>query len=345
MKTYDGISIRSAASFREEARAALRGKWKSAFLLGLVILLMAGSIIGAEFTYSSAAETAFGLDQLTASIGPFTSISLWNEGRLFTDLWQSDGYYPIMIRYSPLFVAAAALTALFFIILSPIVSIAQVRLSNTLLDHQTPDFSIFHVSGRQYWLFVRTGLLAFWLAFWPTLILCFCAGLIAMFIPDMPILIALPIIAGVIIVLVRSLRYAATSYLVALRPEITAREAVRVSVQIMKGRRWRMVCLALSFIGWELLYTALLSIVQTVLNTTPVIIPAMLICPLAFVPLSIYITVSSTAFLRDADSRTNGQTPVSDMADNLISSDAAAAPEPLVQNEETPDDPWADDQK
>ena len=47
--------------------------------------------------------------------------------------------------------------------------------------------------------------------------------------------------------------YAMTSYILAEHPELTAREAISRSKQLMAGNRWRLFCLDFSFIGWRLL--------------------------------------------------------------------------------------------
>jgi len=44
-----------------------------------------------------------------------------------------------------------------------------------------------------------------------------------------------------------------TPFILVENPEMTAREAIRESKELMKGNKWRLFCLELSFIGWELL--------------------------------------------------------------------------------------------
>ena len=47
--------------------------------------------------------------------------------------------------------------------------------------------------------------------------------------------------------------YSMVNYVIADNPDMTAREALRESKRIMKGNRWRLFCLCLSFIGWMFL--------------------------------------------------------------------------------------------
>ena len=47
--------------------------------------------------------------------------------------------------------------------------------------------------------------------------------------------------------------YAMTSYILAENPELTSNEAIERSKQTMSGNRWRLFCVQISFIGWEIL--------------------------------------------------------------------------------------------
>ena len=47
--------------------------------------------------------------------------------------------------------------------------------------------------------------------------------------------------------------YAMTCYIANDHPEMTANEVITASKEMMKGNRWRLFCLELSFIGWDIL--------------------------------------------------------------------------------------------
>ena len=47
--------------------------------------------------------------------------------------------------------------------------------------------------------------------------------------------------------------YAMTEYILAEHPELTASEAIARSKAMMSGNRWRLFCMQLSFIGWDIL--------------------------------------------------------------------------------------------
>ncbi len=57
------------------------------------------------------------------------------------------------------------------------------------------------------------------------------------------------IIPGIIV----GYSYAMTGYILAQHPELTANEALKQSKQMMSGNRFRLFCLQLSFIGWDIL--------------------------------------------------------------------------------------------
>ena len=53
--------------------------------------------------------------------------------------------------------------------------------------------------------------------------------------------------------IIASYSYAMVSYLLAEYPDMTAREAITYSKELMYGNRWRLFCLHFSFIGWFIL--------------------------------------------------------------------------------------------
>ena len=53
--------------------------------------------------------------------------------------------------------------------------------------------------------------------------------------------------------IVKTYSYAMTPYIMSEHPSLTANEAITESRRIMDGNKWRLFCLDLSFIGWELL--------------------------------------------------------------------------------------------
>ena len=50
------------------------------------------------------------------------------------------------------------------------------------------------------------------------------------------------------------------AYIMLENPELTAREALAKSREMMKGNKWRLFCLSFSFIGWDILAALTLGI-------------------------------------------------------------------------------------
>ncbi len=53
--------------------------------------------------------------------------------------------------------------------------------------------------------------------------------------------------------IMKAFSYALTPYILLDEPELTAKQAIARSSEIMQGRRWKLFCLYLSFIGWGIL--------------------------------------------------------------------------------------------
>ena len=61
------------------------------------------------------------------------------------------------------------------------------------------------------------------------------------------------LVAGTIIVTIKQLSYSMTPFILTDNPEIGHRRALRLSIEMMHGQKWRVFVLYLSFIGWYLL--------------------------------------------------------------------------------------------
>ena len=86
-------------------------------------------------------------------------------------------------------------------------------------------------------MFSRLGIT--WKAFWMDILICLLEtlGFVLLIIP------------GIII----SLKYSQAHYILGENPDLSAREAMRQSGELMKGNKWSLFCLHLSFIGWGIL--------------------------------------------------------------------------------------------
>lgn len=68
------------------------------------------------------------------------------------------------------------------------------------------------------------------------------------------------IISFGIVAIVKSLSYSMTYYILEDNPELSANEAITESRKMMKGKKWKLFCLALSYFGWALLSALTLGI-------------------------------------------------------------------------------------
>ena len=80
--------------------------------------------------------------------------------------------------------------------------------------------------------------------------------------------------------IIKAFSYALTPYILLDEPELTARQAITRSCEIMQGRRWKLFCLYFSFIGWGIL--------------------CLLTFGIGFLWLAPYINASIAAFYEDA---------------------------------------------
>lgn len=80
--------------------------------------------------------------------------------------------------------------------------------------------------------------------------------------------------------IMKAFSYALTPYILLDEPELTAKQAISRSCEIMQGRRWKLFCLYFSFIGWGIL--------------------CLLTFGIGFIWLAPYINASAAAFYEDA---------------------------------------------
>ena len=109
--------------------------------------------------------------------------------------------------------------------------------------------------------------------------------------------------------------YSMTAYILCENPQMTAREAIKKSKELMKGNRWRLFCLEISFIGWELLAVLAIVLVTVMFMPTMFVMAAgsaafiitMIVWMVVIIAVSVvvglllspYITVSTAVFYRE----------------------------------------------
>ena len=214
--------MKYASDFRSIARNALKGKWGIAVIAGLI-----ASLLGA-----------------IGSSGPELNLEL-NEGNfnaslqiLGQDVISTNGgveFWPVFAGIATYIAIFVIITGIALFILGSIVEVGYMKFNLDVVDRQKD---------------AEIGTMFGYFQFWKS---AACARLLkGVYVLLWSLLFIIPgIIAGY--------SYAMTSYILAENPELTAGEAIERSKQMMSGNRWRLFCVQISFIGWEIL-SALLTL-------------------------------------------------------------------------------------
>lgn len=95
--------------------------------------------------------------------------------------------------------------------------------------------------------------------------------------------------------IVKAYSYAMTPYILAENPRMSANEAITESRRVMNGNKFRLFCLGISFIGWELL-CAIPAVIGTVYVSGMVIMGADLATLLWIIP-SVFLSMIGSLFI------------------------------------------------
>ena len=234
--------MKFAADFRRSAREALYGKWGLAVLAGFI-----ASLLGA--TSSRSANFSFNLG------GIDTGISLDNLKDAITSDLQigSNGFALIFGLLSIILIVSLVIGIVMFVI-SSVVGVGYSKFNLELVDKKSPSISnLFSYFPHWQTVALTEFLKGIYVFLWslPFII----TGIIALvaltyLIKDIYIFLwPLLFIPGII----ASYSYMMTPYILADNPELSASEAIKISKQMMRGNRWRLFCLKISFFGWSIL--------------------------------------------------------------------------------------------
>jgi len=228
------MTVKNARYFRGRAREALKGNWVTASLASLVFTLM---------------------QALTASVGvPIMLLMIFAAEA-------TAGLEKALFLFLALLVGYAAMLAVMLFVVSPLtVGYSHVHLK--LIDGQKPEIdSMFSYFKKAYWKSV--GITAWQMLFvfgWTCLVFVFQFLELLLFrrIGESKLLFialfAVFMVAGVALLLFILYRYIMAPFILAEYPEMRAIDALRSSAVLMKGRKWKLFCMQLSFIGWVLVY-------------------------------------------------------------------------------------------
>ena len=210
--------MKTAKEFRSIARNALSGRWILAVLAGLV-----ASLLGA--VASGGSEFKVNIQDSGANVGlEFAGQQIYSTG----GGW-NEALVGFVVGSATVIVLVALVMAVIYFVLGSVVGVGYSRFNLDLVDRQKePEIGTLFGYFKHWKTTAAASLLqALYVFLWSLLL----------------------IIPGI----VAGYSYAMTNYILAEHPELTAGEAIERSKAMMHGHRWRLFCLQLSFIGWDLL--------------------------------------------------------------------------------------------
>jgi len=210
--------MKYAADFRCIARNALSGRWGVAVITGVV-----ASLLGA--IASDGPEIKFNV----GDNGIYSGLNIAGQEIYTNEMGWNLPFARFLVGGMVFIFVVAIVMAVAYFILGSIIQIGYARFNLDLVDQQKEP---------------EIGTLFGYFAHWKTTAAArFLQGL---YVYLWSLLFIIPgIIAGY--------SYAMTGYILAEHPQMTASEAIARSKQMMYGNRFRLFCLQLSFIGWDIL--------------------------------------------------------------------------------------------
>ena len=212
--------MRVAADFREHARGALSGRWGGAVIATFIAGILGADIfLGGSFGLSGILKYSTQNNQ-TGNTWPDASGSFY-----VSDL----GTY--LLYFIGLFTAVIGLAFVVQIVrfvVGSFVSLGLIQYNLNLIDGKEVTLGqIFSKSSLLVKAILLRIRMAIFLFLWSLLL----------------------IIPGII----KSYAYSMSGFLLTENPEMRPKEAMEISQKMMKGNKWRLFCLQISFIGWYLL--------------------------------------------------------------------------------------------
>ncbi len=268
-----------ARDFRRYARESLRGRWIKAGGVGLL-----ASFLGAAISSGWSSGSSGG--------GAETGSSSAAGSEVLASLGSGSDAPPIFLAILMGVGLILLLWAIVIIVIGGATTLGYAKYNLNLVDDKNPKlkdiFSQYSRLGTGFGMQFFRGLFIF---LWSLLF----------------------VIPGII----ASYSYYMTPFILCERPDMTSREAIRESKELMRGNKWRLFCLEFSFIGWELLAAGIIWVVIMLVMTPMIlaadasvdfiIIPMLVILLVAVIvsvivlslTLSPYITTSIAVFYRE----------------------------------------------
>lgn len=209
--------MRCAADFRAEARAALKGRWGLAIGIGFLAMVLGGfaGVGGLDVNF----VMVEGNFQMT--------LGIFGQRLNPVEMMRNIGVGSAFLVWQYLSVAAA-LVVIVRVIVGSFVGVGYMKFNLDLIDGEEGRLETLFRYVKQWGTMLAAALLqAVYIIGWTLLFII--PGLIAAY------------------------RYQLTGYILAENPEMGANDAITRSKELMKGNKWRLFCMEISFIGWMIL--------------------------------------------------------------------------------------------
>lgn len=201
--------------FKQRAKEALKGHWFKAIVVSIIASLF-GAAPGFTFSYEfSVNEYVPPIPEQESGTALLTSLTQQLEGQ------DSTAY--LLVLLGVMFIGML-FASLFTMFIRSIVSVGYAQFNLDLIDGSDIKIRTLFSRTNQFGVAFRSQLLIFVRVFFGTVFF---------------------IIPGIVM----AFSYAMTDHVLADNPDMNAREALAESRRIMRGNRWRLFCLSLSFIG------------------------------------------------------------------------------------------------
>lgn len=212
--------MKTSHGFREQAKNALSGHWFIAVIAGII-----ASLFGATTGGGASVSTSSGSD--SGSSGGSTNIPMEELEVMINELLANEIFMTIMVIMGA-FIAVLSILSLVSIFLGGAIGVGYSKFNLDLIEGRKPRLrTLFGSFNMWSTALVARILRGIYVTLWSFLLII--PGIIANF------------------------SYSMIHYVMADNPGISANEALAESKRLMKGNKWRLFCLSLSFIGWELL--------------------------------------------------------------------------------------------
>ncbi|MBQ2911318.1 MAG: DUF975 family protein [Clostridia bacterium] len=206
--------MRTSSELRRIALNALRSKWVMAIIMCIIVTFLGGvNSEGIEFKINFEANHP----NFGVYLGDHTIYSS-HHGFIPEGLGIIAGGFAVL----------AIFYAILRFMLGSIAGIGYARFNLDLVNNTNPNY----------------GSLLRYFPYWKSAICTAIAKALRIFLWTL-----LFVIPGI----VASYSYAMTNYILAETPNIKESEAIEISKVLMQGNKWRLFCLRLSFIGWDIL--------------------------------------------------------------------------------------------